>query len=597
METNTVDLSAPPAEPPAAAAAAAAPEAPVLRAAAPAPPPASGPPDLGPRGRAATLRRAAALRYDLLVVGGGINGAGIAYDAAMRGFSVLLVEKEDFAYGTSSRSSKLIHGGIRYLKNLELGMVFESLRERALLLRLAPHLVRPMPFLYPVFEGDPDSRLAIATGLYLYDVLALYRGPARHRELTPERAAEVEPGLRRERLRSLPHYHDAWTNDARLVLATVQSAVRSGADVLAHCELRSFLKQGDRITGAVLTDRLAGRDLAVEARVAVNAAGPWLDQVSALERPDAEPRLKPTKGVHLVIARERLPIGHAVVMRSPDDGRMLFAIPWERTTLIGTTDTFFDGSPDEVYADAHDVGYLLRAANHSFPGAALGRKDVRSTYAGVRPLLSQEAKSASAISREHEIWLSPGGMISIGGGKYTTFRSIAAQVVDSAAELLAERFGVVRMARAYTDRFPFEGGGVPDLEAAASALLRQAGGRLGPETAAHLVRNFGSNAPFLVNDAGRRGLALEPLVPGLPYTMAEMAYAARFEMAERLADLFMRRTQLHLEAEDQGLGVAEAVARAVAPGLGWGRARLRDELGRYEAEVQRTRAWKDRLGA
>ena len=561
-----------------------------------APPP--GPLDVGPNYRSWLLATAPTQRYDILVIGGGINGAAIAYDAAMRGFSVLVVEKEDFASGTSSRSSKLIHGGIRYLKQFELGLIFESLRERALLLKLCPHLVRPLPFLYPVFDGASEGKLAVLVGMNLYDALALFRTPARHRILSESEVAEREPALGRKGLRTTARYFDAWMNDARLVLATMLGAIRCGADVLPHTEVRGLLHDGERVHGALLTDRIGGTDLAVEARLVVNAAGPWLDQIAALERPGNGRRLRPTKGVHILVSRERLSLNNAVVLRAPDDGRTLFAIPWERMTLIGTTDTYHDGPPDTVYADRDDVGYLLRAVNAAFPGAQLERKDVRSTYAGLRPLISEEGKTESDVSREHEIFLSPGGMLSIGGGKFTTFRHIAEQVVDHAAEVLAERWGLVRRGTR-TDRFPFEGGDLGDAEAFEAELARRLDGRGDPGLAAHLARNYGTNARAVLDlvergasGDGRHGAArlLEPLVPGLPYSMAEMLYAARYEMPGRLADLFMRRTQLQLEAHRGGLDVAEPVARAVAPTLGWSTERIGLELARYEAEVGRTLA-------
>ena len=476
----------------------------------------SAPLDLGPNHRAAVLQRAPQQRYDLLIVGGGINGAGIAYDAAMRGYSVLLVEKGDFASGTSSRSSKLIHGGIRYLAQYQFGLVFESLRERALLLKLCPHIVRPMPFLYPVFRGGPDTKLMVSLGLTLYDGLALFRTPARHRTFRPEQIQEQEPLLGREGLWSCPRYYDAWMNDARLVLAAIQGAVRCGADVLSHVEARSLLRDGDRVCGALLTDRLAGVDLVVDARLVVNAGGPWLDQIAALERPDLPQHVMPTKGVHVLVPRERLSLHNAVLVRSPDDGRALFAIPWSRMTLIGTTDTFHKGSPDEVYADRSDVDYLLRAVNHTFPTVQLERKDVRSTYAGLRPLIAQDAKGASDMSREHEIALSPGGVLSIGGGKYTTFRHVAEQVVDRAADILADRFGLVRQTRSRTDEFPFEGGAMADVRSVEAEVGKRLAGRGAADLAQHLVHSFGTHAVALVDEAGPDAEAFDPLVEGLP---------------------------------------------------------------------------------
>ncbi len=544
---------------------------------------------LGHRYRRRIIQEARKQRYDIVVVGGGINGAGIAYEASMRGYHVLLLEKGDFASGTSSRSSKLIHGGMRYLRQLQFGLVFESLRERRFLLQLAPHLVEPLPFLYPVFSDDPDGKLAVRLGMWLYDVLSLYHAPKRHTWHRPGDVKALEPELRREGLRACPRYYDARTNDARLVLATILSAVRHGADVLSYGEVRALLKEGDRVTGVLATDRLGGGDVAVEARLVINAAGPWLDRVVAFDQQGLPKQIAPTKGVHFLVPRNRFALQHAVVIRSPADNRVLFAVPWERMTLVGTTDTFFDGDLDEIYADKQDIQYLLRAINQDFPNVGLRFEDILSTYAGVRPLIGEEGKGASEISREHHIFSTPGGMLSIGGGKLTTFRSMAIEVVNKAARHLEERVGLVRRKKSYTHLYPFEGGATEGLTQLVTGLK----GRLKSENtqamALHLARSYGVHARAILDRAD--AAEMQPLIPGLPYSMGELAHVCRHEFVGRLEDLFFRRTNLYLESGVRCLEVAEAVATQAASILGWDRPGIDGQLETLEREVRRCNQW------
>ncbi|MEM1418691.1 MAG: glycerol-3-phosphate dehydrogenase/oxidase, partial [Myxococcota bacterium] len=368
--------------------------------------------------------------FDLVVVGGGITGAGVARDAARRGLRVALVEQRDLAYGTSSRSSKLVHGGLRYLEQGEVAMVFESVSERRTLMHLAPHLVAPLPFLFPVFESSKKSLLVIRAGMWIYDALALFRSYRRHVTLGREGVIEAEPGLRREGLRGSPLYYDCATDDARLTLETALDAAEAGAVVATGARVRRLVKNvRGEISGVVVESTLAGRDagrtVSLEARVVVNATGPWTDAVRKLSSlPGKERRrlLRPTKGVHVVVDRAKLPVQHAVVCVHPDDGRVLFALPWGDRSYLGTTDTDYRGAPEDVAATGEDVAYLLAAARHYFPEHPLAREDVLSTWAGLRPLIAPEGAglSASDVSREHEVLTDADGLVTVAGGKLTT---------------------------------------------------------------------------------------------------------------------------------------------------------------------------------
>jgi len=344
--------------------------------------------------------------FDLLVVGGGITGAAAARDAAGRGLDVALVEAGDFATGTSSRSSRLVHGGLRYLETYDFALVFEASAERRRLLELAPHVVHPLPFLFPVYRGGPTPWLMLQAGMWLYDALSLFRNIHRHRTLSTGDVAREEPKLRRDGLSGAAKYYDAAVDDARLTLANARGAHEAGAAVVSHAEVVAFLNDGKGVRGARVRDRITGDEVEVRARVTLNATGPWSDTVRRLADPAAKPRLRPTKGVHILVDRERIGNRNAITFQSPIDGRVMFVLPWGDFTYVGTTDTDYAGDPADVRADAADVEYLVTSANSVFPSAKLTAADVVSTWAGIRPLLAPRAAGAkeSATSREHEIW-------------------------------------------------------------------------------------------------------------------------------------------------------------------------------------------------
>ncbi|HEY6040073.1 MAG TPA: glycerol-3-phosphate dehydrogenase/oxidase, partial [Kofleriaceae bacterium] len=384
--------------------------------------------------------------YDLVVIGGGITGAGIARDAALRGMKVGLFEKSDFASGTSSKSSKLIHGGLRYLEHGEIRLVFESVSERSVQMKVAPHLVRPLPFLIPIYKGVRPGFEIMNVGLWIYDSLALFRVPRVHKAFRGTAAAlELEPQLRPAGLRGAFEYYDCATDDARLVLENALDAIALGAECHTYTEVVRFERNAERrITGVAVRDRLTGKEWSVQARAVVLAAGAWTDEmIQRFELPITRPLLRRTKGVHIVLPRERLPLARAITLISPVDGRVMFALPWRERSVLGTTDTDYDGTADDVAANADDVKYLCDSGNGYFPGANLAPSDVIATWAGLRPLIApppktEEGVDESAVSREHEVFTRHDGLVIIAGGKLTTYRRMAREAVGRTLDLLRD---------------------------------------------------------------------------------------------------------------------------------------------------------------
>ena len=543
--------------------------------------------------RAAALASMAAQPVDLLVIGGGITGAGIARDAALRGFRTALVDKGDFGAGTSSHSSRLIHGGIRYLEQGNLRLVFEASRERRVLLRIAPHLVRPLAFLFPVYHGARVPAWKLRAGMWLYDALAAFRNVKRHRWLGPKQVRRAEPALKDRGLSGAALYFDAQADDARLVLATIRSAARAGALVANYAEVTSLLKPDGRVRGAVVRDALGGETRTVRALVVVNAGGPWVDALRRLDDPAAPPLLRLTKGAHVAVPRRRIGHEHAITLFSPLDGRVMFVLPWGDLSYVGTTDTDADTPPDAVRVTAEDVTYLLRSANAAFPEAHLAPNDVVSVWAGLRPLLRQDGAAApSQVSREHRVVESAQGLITIAGGKLTTYRVMARAVADRVAARLHELDGRPVAARPATDRLALPGGEAADLE----VLVEGARARgVAAATARHLVASYGSEAPAIVNLVDRdRGLG-EPLLPGGAEIWAEVVHAVEREMALRVQDVLVRRLHLFYERPEQTMGVVTLVARRMKKLLGWDDVREAEELVDYFQLVERARSFRTKL--
>ena len=542
--------------------------------------------------------------YDLLIIGGGITGAGAARDAARRGLKVCLVDQDDLASGTSSRSSKLVHGGLRYLEQLEFSLVFEAVSERRVLMDIAPHLVNPLGFLFPVYKSSRRGVFTVNLGMWVYDGLSLFRSPRIHKNLNARKVAELEPALNQDGLRGAPLYWDCATDDARLTLETALDGAENGADVLTWNKVVGLLRdESGRVCGARVRDVIAGKERSVPARAVVNATGPWSDRTRAMGEGGHKKRLRPTKGVHIVVSSERLKVGNAVVCFHPEDGRVLFAIPWGDRTYIGTTDTDYQGDPADVCADGEDVRYLLAASNHYFPGTTLTPDDVIATWAGVRPLIGQEdAEDESAVSREHEIRVDPDFLITIAGGKLTTYRRMAAEVVDQAVSVLMLQGKLpAELGPARTDREPLPGArGWPaddDGEKVLAAVLEAGAGRIAEDTARNLAHTYGMRGvDVAARAAGDQRLAGR-LVPDRPEILAQVDHAVELELAETTRDVLIRRTQLFFRDHDQGLGAVEAVARRMAELLGWDTGRETAEVLAYQEEVGRSRRWQADAGA
>jgi glycerol-3-phosphate dehydrogenase len=520
--------------------------------------------------------------FDVLVIGGGITGAGVARDAAMRGLRTALVEQDDFASGTSSRSSRLVHGGVRYLEHGQLALVVESSAERRTLRRIAPHLVRPLAFVWPVYAGARVPRWKLAAGLTLYDLLALFRNVGRHERLDAAGVLAYEPHVCPDALVGGARYWDAATDDARLTLATIRSAITSGAVVLNHARVESVVRGGARITGARIADRVGGGGADVSARVVVNATGPWSDVVERMADGSARPTVRGSKGAHVSVPRERVANVGALTLLAPSDGRVMFVLPSGDFTIIGTTDSYETVEPDQVRASEADVAYLLEAANHFFPAARLTRADVVSAWAGLRPLKANDggADDPGSASREHTIAEHVPGMVSVTGGKLTTYRAMASQVVDAVQRSL----GVARTP-SRTSRVPLTGGAVPDVAAEIAAATTITGVAA---VATRLVHAHGDAWRVVWELAAGDAALAERVEPGRPYLMAELLYAIREELAVSLGDLLIRRTALAFETRDHGRAAARRVASQVARWSAWSPVEMRAAIAEYDAEVERT---------
>jgi glycerol-3-phosphate dehydrogenase len=537
-----------------------------------------------PPSRAERLRQLASEAFDVVIIGGGVTGAGAARDAALRGLRVALVEREDFASGTSSRSSRLIHGGVRYLEHGHLGLVFESSIERMRLLRLAPHLVRPLAFTWPVYQGARIPRWKLNAGLMLYDALALFRNVKGHRGLNARQVIEAEPLLRPEGLKGGARYYDAATDDARLTFANALGASEAGAVVLNHAAVRSLLIEEGKARGALVVDHLTGQEITVRARVLVNATGPWSDEIRKLDahsNPEA-PTVRGSKGVHIAVPRERLGNREALTLLSPVDGRVMFVLPADTHAIIGTTESATRAHPAQVRASEKDVEYLLASANAFFPQAQLTRADVVSAWAGIRPLVAKGYAGqgdAGSASREHAIDVSPSGVIAISGGKLTTYRVMARDVVNA----VERQLGVPRR-KSPTETLPLPGGDMVSLEAELQAALSAVGR---PEVARHLVRAYGSRWRQVWSLSQEDASLAQPLVAGLPYLRAEAAYGVTHELVHTLADLLIRRLKVAFETRDLGAEAARAAAALIAPRLGWDAEQTRLQLEAYSHDALR----------
>lgn len=518
--------------------------------------------------------------FDVCVIGGGINGAAVARDAAMRGLGVALVEAGDFAGETSSRSSKLIHGGFRYLPQFQLRLVRSALRERELLRRhTAPHLVHPIRFLFPVYRGRGFGRLTMGAGLFFYDHLARIPRAERHRSLGAAGVAELEPLLAREGLSGGSLYYDAWGDDARITLENILDAAIHGASVANYAAVECFSTCAGRDGAAVVKDRLSARTFELRARLFVNAAGPWVDDVRKMQERDAPPSVRLTKGVHLVFGHDRLPVHQSLVL-GDDDDRIVFVMPHGRYVLVGTTDTDFHGNRHDVAADSSDVEYLLGIIHENLPGVRLGAQDVVSSFAGLRALVTNgEHDDPSSVSREEVVIESPSGMLTVAGGKLTTHREIAEKVVDRALARLGRPAGKSR-----TASVPLPGARPLDDAASDGA---DAFRELDETVRSVLISRYGSRAVLVAEIASERPELGKELSPGCPAVGAEVVHAVRAEMARSLADFMVRRTSLVWRSPVEAASAAPAAATIMAQEFGWDSAREQAETGSFANDMER----------
>ncbi len=534
----------------------------------------------------------------MLIVGGGITGAGTALDAAARGLSVGLVEAQDWASGTSSRSSKLVHGGLRYLEMLDFRLVHEGLRERALLLqRLAPHLVRPVPILWPL-RRPVFERAYVGAGIGLYDALGLSTGTGRglplHRHLSRRRTLAVAPGLRAEGLAGAVLYYDGQVDDARYVVEVVRTAVSLGATAVNRATAVGFLREGQQVTGAIVRDAETGEEAHVRARVTVIATGAWTEETEALAGRHRAVQVRPSKGAHILVPRAKLALSTGLITRT--DRSVLFVLPWREQWLIGTTDTDWDYSKARPLATAADVDYLIAQVN-SVVAEPLEREDVQAVYAGLRPLVAGtgvvrgpgegrgrgQVRGTTGVSREHAIGRPSPGLVVVSGGKFTTYRVMAADAVNA---VVSE--GQFHCPASTTDRLPLLGAG--DYSSSwdqRHRLARDSGLLLNQME--HLLHRYGGLAGELLRTIETCPALSAPLAKGGEYLQVEVVYAATHEGARHISDVLMRRTRLLIETADGGVGAAPAVADLLAPVLGWDDATRGAELEDYGREVDLAR--------
>jgi glycerol-3-phosphate dehydrogenase len=540
--------------------------------------------------RTAYLQRLAQDQFDVLVIGGGITGAGVALDAAARGYRVALVEKADFASGTSSKSTKLAHGGIRYLPQFDFVMVHEALVERGLMVRHAPFLVRPQAFVIPVYEHmrwpsglpvtpptDFGLDFALDLGLWMYDLMAGRLNIGRHKRISASETLRRAPTLRSQGLKKAFRYYDAQTNDAQLTITVLRTAAQFGAVVTNYTEVTGFTRAQGKLNGAAVCDVLTNREFTVSARHIINATGVFAEQVVALSGDESKVAIEPSKGIHLVVTRERMKISTtAVVLPETEDGRILYIIPWSARAVIGTTDTG-SGNLDDPQAGPEDIAYLLKHVNE-YMEVNLTHDDILSVYAGYRPLVKSRGARAAELSRTHVVLQEINGMVTIVGGKLTTYRRMAQDTVD----VIAKRDG---MPISHPTRKLLLSGAIGwrDAKREIEARGQQLG--LASDIVEHLAFNFGSHANTILDLIDEDDSLRERLVPDLPYVRAEVVYACRAEMAMTLEDVLARRTRIILEDADRGAGVAPEVADLMAAELGWSSDQARSEVEKYRALV------------
>ncbi|SFA91751.1 MULTISPECIES: glycerol-3-phosphate dehydrogenase/oxidase [unclassified Bacillus (in: firmicutes)] len=524
-------------------------------------------------------------QYDVLIIGGGITGAGIALDAVTRGLKVALVEMQDFAAGTSSRSTKLVHGGLRYLKQFEVKMVAEVGKEREIVYENGPHVTTPEWMVLPLHKGGTFGKFSTSIGLRVYDYLAGVKKEERRKMLSSKETLDYEPLLKRTGLKGGGYYVEYRTDDARLTIEVIKAAQLNGADALNYAKVVNLLYEEEKAVGAVVKDKVSGEDFSIKANVVVNATGPWVDTIREKDHSKNGKKLRLSKGVHIVIDESKFPLQQAIYFDTPD-GRMIFAIPREGKTYVGTTDTFFDNDIAKPAMTNHDRDYLLKAINYMFPTVELNSEDIESSWAGVRPLIYEEGKDPSEISRRDEIWKSPSGLITIAGGKLTGYRKMAETVVDILAMKLHSP-GV--RSECQTQHLPISGGDVGGSEGFKQYVRKgiPAGVKAGltESEAKRLVEKYGSNSKVLFEIIAESRDEL----PSIPLSLyAELAYSIAHEMVLTPVDFFYRRTgyllfniQLVQKHKDDVIGY-------MSTRFGWSDSETKERVNELEAEIQKS---------
>lgn len=532
---------------------------------------------LGPDYRAAAFRRLGSEQFDVVVIGGGVVGAGCALDAATRGLTVALIEARDFAAGTSSRSSKMFHGGLRYLEQLEFGLVREALHERELsLTTLAPHLVKPLPFLYPLTKRWWE-RPYVAAGIFLYDQLGGAKSVPPQHHLTRAGALRLSPGLKRSSLIGGIRYYDTVVDDARHTMTVARTAAHYGAVVRTSTQVVSLLREGDRVTGVGVRDSETGATTEVHGHVVVNATGVWTDEIQALSKQRGRFHVRASKGVHIVVPRDRIVSEAAIILRT--EKSVLFVIPWGTHWIIGTTDTEWNLDLAHPAATKADIDYILAHVNTVLV-TPLTHNDIDGVYAGLRPLLAGESDDTSKLSREHAVAVPAPGLVAIAGGKYTTYRVMGADAIDAAAEYIP-----ARVAPSITEKVPLLGAD------GYFALVNQAehvGAAQGlhPYRVRHLLDRYGALIHEVLDLAADDADLLEPIAAAPIYLKVEAVYAAVAEGAMHLEDILTRRMRISIEYPHRGVDCAREVAELVAPVLGWSRSDTAAEVASYVARVE-----------
>ncbi|MFK8137830.1 MAG: glycerol-3-phosphate dehydrogenase/oxidase [Bdellovibrionales bacterium] len=534
--------------------------------------------------REKNLKEIPGTEFDLAIIGGGINGAGIARDAASRGMKVVLVEADDFASGTSSRSSKLVHGGIRYLENFEFGLVFEALSERAKLFDLAPHLVHPLRFVLPVYKGARVGLNKLGMGMMLYDVLSLFEAPELNERLGAEEVKERLGSIDTKNLEGAYVYSDAYMDDDRLTIESLRSANDFGANIVNYVSADSAVYKDGKVVGLKCTDQLSGNKLEIKAKHFVSSVGPWTDIFCEKIFEDWKSRMRPTKGVHLTFARERLQLDQAVVMVSNDEKRIVFGIPRHEMTIFGTTDTDFSGDPKDVKVTKEDVEYLLELINEYFPDAKIQESDIVSSYCGVRPLVEDGSETEGKTSREHEIWTDPRNFTIVAGGKYTTYRLIAEQAVEK----LLESFTLEEQVQ-----FDKSKSKQPlNTKATFSAMNRARAHKL------EWQKDTGFSDKILDKLIDRHGLETSDLisdlelkdVPGeLEMWKLELKHAMKNTMCLSLRDYYFRRVPLFLSYQDHGEKYKQELAGLASQYLG---SNVDDQIQQLDGQMAHELSWR-----